>query len=1463
MAASGITIGTFNWGVAVRADAAQVLARQMQALEQRLSRSLTLRTQVQLNDAALRNFKPPAIPPLTVAIRPQVGPLQNNAVLKQATDEVRRQADELKKAAQVTRDLYQAGEIGAKEARQQLEAYRTALHNLREETARLGPLTLEQTRAIASGLASVERTVAGVEGRFARLSLGDNLSRALASLNPQLASLTALMERASAAVEQGGARLLALTTSGVAAGAALTAGAAAIATYTRNTVGLEEAVNDAAITLEATGDQQQRLAELAKNVGVELRTTANQVARAFEELGTQGANLEDIFNGAGKATVELARATRTELTTAAAIAGQAATVYRDSGISFDQLADVVTNAANKTSLTVRDFNEALGQGSRAIKLINLDLPTFAALVATIRPSATGASDAATALSNAVQRLVAPTDQGAEALRKLGVSAFDAQGQTRPFLDVLGDLERALQGLNDQQKFDLLVTIFGADGAKGVLPLLNQGAEALAKLRDNLSQAGSAAEAAAKRFDTVKGANERMIAAFNNFLTSPSTNGVLNFWRDLNNAVAQYFERAARPTPKQAVNLKEAALGVKFTDEERKALEQMETRRRQIIDGLPEIRKQLTLAIANKGQDSTVAKLIQAEINKLEAELKAREKAIQEIETSANRRRDAAKPKPQPTLTPDAIPKPTAPKPPSNEAILAEAQRIARAVVSLQEETDARRIASVKRVEEAFRKAGFGDALDAVIQAERNRRQKAEEVERRAREEERKQIEREQRAFEKALPTATDAQLQRRLELEKRIRDSQQTSEQRREAAARRIEQIEEQLERRREQRDKKRQKAEEEAARLQQERIRDAFRVSVENATDLEGLRLLEQRLEAEKEAAATLEARREAAERLGIVQKRINDLEREAAEIQENSTDGLAELGAQQVARVQAEKDRLARQEAINKALEEYRRGLGEIEAASALFGDGADANSRKLQLLQQTISTLIRLGLSPQSAIVQQLVAEYDRLAKAADEVAQKLQRRDARQFFGAEAPAPEASARGELALFGLRPELFDDERLEALKRRLLELRLGAEALRLFEVRPQVYGLEDLIALRELLEEIGVDADAVQARIDLLTGAASPQAQRAQQEAATPTGGMNAPEIAPLEAFINALSDVGSDLSVDQLFERFDISEFSSEQLQYILDLIEGVEGLEKVYERVSAALQVQIEDLVRKSQEGAEELGDSSEEMSDSARSVAIAAERMKAAASLEEAFARGAIGADEFKAGLYEAYNALLGLLALVEGEDAVKLLGFLEQLAEKINALNSQDGGDGDEKRLSEFDQALMNVGFNFADTVGEAFALALLNKGEEALKKLSSGVQNLLNNISAAIVQQQSIAFATSLAGGGLSAALRAVNPLLLLAGLVGIPLLGGLLDRLFGGGAEEEQRRQEAERQRLGSSIPQITIEQNNSVIVNAGSPIEDPKFEQTVRRVASEVFESGSDALIRTVQGILPKGVVPEGAV
>lgn len=355
----------------------------------------------------------------------------------------------------------------------------------------------------------------------------------------------------------------------------------------------------------------------------------------------------------------------------------------------------------------------------------------------------------------------------------------------------------------------------------------------------------------------------------------------------------------------------------------------------------------------------------------------------------------------------------------------------------------------------------------------------------------------------------------------------------------------------------------------------------------------------------------------------------------------------------------------------------------------------------------------------------------------------------------------------------------------------------------------------------------------------------------------------MSPLEAFINALSDVGSDLSVDQLFERFDLGEFSGEQLQYILDLIEGVEGLEEVYERVSAALQVQIEDLVRKSREGAEELGDSSEEMSDSARSVAIAAERMKAVGGLEEAFARGAIGADEFKAGLYEAYNALLGLLALVEGEDAVKLLGFLEQLAEKINALNFQDGGDGDEKRLGEFEQALTNAGFSFADTVGEAFALALLNKGEEALKKLSSGVQNLLNNISAAIVQQQSIAFATSLAGGGLSAALGAVNPLLLLAGLVGIPLLGGLLDRLFGGGAEEEQRRQEAERQRLGSSIPQITIEQNNSVIVNAGSPIEDPRFEQAVRRVSREVFESGSDALIRTVQGILPKGVVPEGAV
>lgn len=1458
---SGITIGTFNWGVAVRADAAQVLARQMQAVEQQLTRQFALKLQVKLDDTALRNFKPPAIPPVTLALRAQV-----------SVDQVRQQADELRKAAQATRDLYQAGEIGAGEAKARLEAYRAALRNLRDDTARLGPLTLEQTRAIASGLASVERTVAGVEGRFARLSIGENFSRALsaglAGVNPQLANLTVLLSQAGTAAQAGGARLLGLAAGGAAAGGALAGAATAAAVFARNTVDLEEAVNDAAITLEAAGDQQQRLAELAKDVGVELRTSSVQVARAFEELGTQGATLEDIFNGAGKATVQLARATKTELTTAAAIAGQAAAVYRDSGISFDQLADVVTNAANKTSLTVRDFNEALGQGSRAIKLINLDLPTFAALVATIRPSATGASDAATALSNAVQRLVAPTDTGAAALKRLGVSAFDAQGQTRPFLEVLGDLERGLRGLSEQEKLDLLVTVFGADGAKGVLPLLNQGAEALARLRDNLGQAGSAAEAAAKRFDTVKGANERLLAAFNNFLTSPSTNGVLNFWRDLNNAVAQYFERAARPTPRQAVNLRESALGVKFTDEEKKAIEQMEARRRQINDSIGQMRTDIQRAIADFGEGSTEVQIGRANLQKVENELRDIEAQIRKIEAAAQDRKKAAQPKPQPTPAPDATPKPTAPQAPTNEAILAEARRIAKAVVSLQEETDARRIASVKRVEEAFRKAGKAqeEALEAAILAERNRQQKSEEArreaERRAREAERRQLETEQKAFEKALPQASEEQLRRRLELEKRIAESEKTGEERRKFALRRIEQIEEEFERRAEQRARKQQKAEEEAARLQAERVKDAFKTSVESATDLEGLRLLARRLEAEKEAATTLEARREAAERLAIVQRRVNDLEREAQKIQDATTDGLAELNAQQAARVQAERDRLARQEAVNKALEEYRQGVAEAEELGRLFGNEAEVNSRKLSLLEQTISRLIRLGLSPQSAIVQQLISDYEKLARAADEAAQKLQKRDERQFFGAEAPTPEESARGELALFGLRPELFDQERLEGLKQRLLELKLGAEALRLFEVRPQVYGLEDLIALRELLEEIGADAGAVQERIDLLTGAASPQAQRAQQEAATPTGGANAPELAPLEAFINALSDVGGDLSADELFNRFDIGEFSSEQLQYILDLIDGVEGLEEVYARVSAALQVQIEDLVRSSQEGAEEFAGSTEDLSDSARSVALAAERMKAVGGLEEAFRRGVIGADELKEGLYEAYNALLGLLALVEGEDAVALLGFLEQLAEKINVLNFQGGEDGNKKQINELDQQLLDLGLDFAQTVGEAFALALLNKGEEALKKLGSGVQSILNSLGNAVVQQQSAAFAAKLASGGLSAAFGALNPLALLLGLVGIPLLGGLLDRLFGGGAEEEQRRQEAERQRLGSSIPQITIEQNNSVIINAGSPVEDPRFEQTVRRISREVFESGSDALIRTVQGILPKGVVPEGA-
>ena len=115
------------------------------------------------------------------------------------------------------------------------------------------------------------------------------------------------------------------------------------------------------------------------------------------------------------------------------------------------------------------------------------------------------SEGGTALRNVILSLSAPTDTAAEALARLGVNAFDAQGNFRYIQDTISDLDAALSKLSVEEKNAALSEIFNKVDLKAVNALLGTSAERFDELSGYIDDcSGAAAQMAATMDDNLKG-----------------------------------------------------------------------------------------------------------------------------------------------------------------------------------------------------------------------------------------------------------------------------------------------------------------------------------------------------------------------------------------------------------------------------------------------------------------------------------------------------------------------------------------------------------------------------------------------------------------------------------------------------------------------------------------------------------------------------------------------------------------------------------------------------------------------------------------------------------------------------------------------------------------------------------------------------------------------------------------------
>lgn len=269
----------------------------------------------------------------------------------------------------------------------------------------------------------------------------------------------------------------------------------ALDTYREYQKSMANTAGIAGITDKSSTDFQ-KLSEAAEAAGKATAFTSAQAGDALGYMALAGWDANK-STSALMPTLKLAEATGADLATTADLVTNSMNAM---GVSFDDLDgyfDVIIKANNKSATTAGELMEAFTGVGGAAKAAGQDYKTTSTALGILANAGTKGAKAGTALNSILVRMTSK-QEAMNAYKKLGVSIYDAAGNTRNFGDILKDTSKAMEGMTEEQKNSYLSAIAGTNYystynqlLEGVNKTVDGGASAWDKLSGEIQNSNNA------------------------------------------------------------------------------------------------------------------------------------------------------------------------------------------------------------------------------------------------------------------------------------------------------------------------------------------------------------------------------------------------------------------------------------------------------------------------------------------------------------------------------------------------------------------------------------------------------------------------------------------------------------------------------------------------------------------------------------------------------------------------------------------------------------------------------------------------------------------------------------------------------------------------------------------------------------------------------------------------------------
>ena len=246
------------------------------------------------------------------------------------------------------------------------------------------------------------------------------------------------------------------------------------------------------------------LSNLAQEMGASTAFSATECAEALNYLALAGYDTQEMADTL-PTVLNLAAAGGIDLASASDMVTDAMSALGMKTSEADKMVDQMAKTASTTNTSVAQLGEGIltiGATAKSVKGGTAELNTALGILAN---NGIKGAEGGTHLRNIILSLQNPTDKAAGSLKQLGVSVYDSEGNMRSMNDILGDLNKSMDGMTSEEKANIISTIFNKTDLSSVNALLANTGNTWDELQASIENSGGAAgQMADTQLDNLQG-----------------------------------------------------------------------------------------------------------------------------------------------------------------------------------------------------------------------------------------------------------------------------------------------------------------------------------------------------------------------------------------------------------------------------------------------------------------------------------------------------------------------------------------------------------------------------------------------------------------------------------------------------------------------------------------------------------------------------------------------------------------------------------------------------------------------------------------------------------------------------------------------------------------------------------------------------------------------------------------------